>query len=201
MTTPTGPSAASGAASGAAPVLWLEMSWKVLVVRGALGIVFGLVAMIWPVETLLTLVILWGIWALVDGISSIAAAFGVEGGLPKTVLILSGVIAILVAVFAIFRPGVAGTALTWILGIWLIVRGVIDAVAALTGRLPGSKALSLVAAAISILAGIIFVANPGGAAVAVAFWLGLLALLWGAAFVALGLWSRSKAHEVQTRPV
>ncbi|MET0837138.1 MAG: DUF308 domain-containing protein [Marmoricola sp.] len=176
---------------------WLEMSWKLLVARGVLAIVFGLVAMIWPVETLVTLVVLWGIWALVDGISSIAGAFRAEGGLATTVLALTGVIALVAAFFAIFRPGMTGTALTWVLGIWLIVRGAIDAIAAIAGYLPGSKLLSLLAAGLSIVAGIIFVANPGGAAVALAFWLGLIALLWGIVFLVVGLITRSKLGDAR----
>ena len=176
---------------------WLEANWKLSVMRGVLGIVFGIVAMVWPVETIVTLVVLWGIWALVDGISALAGAFRAEGGLATTVLALTGVLALVVAFFAIFRPGMTGTALTWLLGIWLIVRGVIDAVATIAGYLPGSKLLSFLGAGLSIVAGVIFVANPGGAAVAVAFWVGLIALLWGVVFLVVGLITRSKLDDAQ----
>ncbi len=176
---------------------WLEANWKLSVARGVLGIVFGVVAMVWPVETLVTLVVLWGIWALVDGIGALAGAFRAEGGLATTVLALTGVLALVVAVFAIFRPGMTGTALSWLLGIWLIVRGLIDAVATIAGHLPGSKLLSFLAAGLSIVAGVIFVANPGGAAVALAFWLGLIAFLWGITFLVVGLITRSKLDDAQ----
>ena len=53
---------------------WLNLSWKMLMVRGALAIVFGLVAMAWPLETAIALAIVFGFWALVDGVGSFAWA-------------------------------------------------------------------------------------------------------------------------------
>jgi len=52
----------------------LSVSWKALVLRGVLAIVFGVFAVSWPISTALTLVVLWGVWALVDGIGLIVAA-------------------------------------------------------------------------------------------------------------------------------
>ncbi|WP_414673097.1 DUF308 domain-containing protein, partial [Kribbella sp.] len=45
-----------------------------LLVRGALGIVFGILAIAWPISTAIAFALLWGIWALTDGIGSIAQA-------------------------------------------------------------------------------------------------------------------------------
>ena len=38
-------------------------SWKMLVLRGAVGIVFGILAVAWPIETAIALMLLWGFWA------------------------------------------------------------------------------------------------------------------------------------------
>ena len=54
---------------------WMNLSWKSLVVRGGVGIVFGILAMVWPVTTAIALALLFGFWALVDGVGSIAQAF------------------------------------------------------------------------------------------------------------------------------
>ena len=50
---------------------WFTLGWKMLLVRGAIGIVFGILAIAWPISTAIALALLWGIWALVDGIGSI----------------------------------------------------------------------------------------------------------------------------------
>ncbi len=171
---------------------WAVLGWKMLVTRGVLAIVFGLIAMFWPVGTALTLALLWGIWALVDGVGSIWQAFRPESkGQGRTWLLVMGVIAILAGFIAIFHPGVAVAALTWILGIWLIVRGVIELVGAFVSTIAVPRWLLVVGGLLSLVLGVLFVANPETAAVAIAFWLGLVALIWGIAFVGIGLAVRS----------
>jgi len=179
---------------------WLELGWKVLVVRGAIGIVVGVVAMVWPDITVLALVVLWGFWALFDGIGSGVAAFRVEGAGPRTMYAVIGLVSLVAAFFAIFRPIETAVALTWILGIWLIVRGVMEVLGAFSRDAEGPRWLHLLGAALSIAAGVLFVANRGVAAVAVVFWLGLVALLWGIAFVAAGLYARRVTHEGRAEP-
>ena len=47
---------------------WFAVGWKMLVVRGVIGMVFGILAIVWPLETATALALLWGFWALFDGI-------------------------------------------------------------------------------------------------------------------------------------
>src|SRR4051794_21989185 len=51
--------------------------WWVVLLRGICAVVFGILAFVWPGLTLLSLVLLYGAYALVDGILSIAC--GVAG--------------------------------------------------------------------------------------------------------------------------
>jgi uncharacterized membrane protein HdeD (DUF308 family) len=162
-------------------------SWKMLVVRGVIGIVFGLLAIIWPIETAIALMVLFGFWALIDGISSLVEAFRSETQGSRLGLAVMGVIAILVGLFAIFSPSVAANTLTLIFGIWLIIRGVFEVFAAFSSYRLTPRWLLLLGAALSLLLGIFFVANPGRGTVGIAVWLGLIALCWGLVFVAMGL--------------
>ncbi|GAA1656809.1 HdeD family acid-resistance protein [Kribbella alba] len=166
---------------------WLNTGWKMLVVRGAIAIVFGILAISWPRSTAIALALLWGFWALTDGVGSIVQAFQPESRGSRVWLVLIGVIALIAAFFAIFSPAVTAVTLTWILGIWLIVRGVFEAVGAFSTNMATPRWLLLLSAALSILLGVLFVANPGAGAVGIAVWLGITALVWGAAFVAIGL--------------
>ena len=110
-----------------------------------------------------------------------------------------GVIALVAAFFAIFSPGVAAKALTWILGIWLIVRGVFELIGAFTRKLTTTpRWLILLSAAFSVLLGILFVANPGAAVVGIAVFLGVVALMWGAVFVLGGLAARRELNRSET---
>ncbi|WP_433160209.1 HdeD family acid-resistance protein [Kribbella sp. CA-247076] len=178
---------------------WFTAGWKMLIVRGVIGMVFGVLAIIWPIETAIALALLWGFWALTDGIGSLVQAFRPESrGSSRLWLVLLGVIALVAAFFAIFSPAVTAVTLTWILGIWLIVRGVFEVVGAFGSTRTRPRGLLLLSAAFSILLGILFVANPGAAAVGVAVFLGVVALMWGAVFVLGGLALRRELTTADT---
>ncbi len=171
--------------------------WQVLVLQGVVAIVFGVLAMARPVTTGLSLVVLWGIFALVDGLAAFAGVFSAEGGLRRTLLLLVGVISVLAGLIALFNPLYAAVTLTWVLGIWLLVRGVLEGYSALTFSDGSTRWLRLLGAVFLVVAGGLFVANPGAAALGIALWLGLFALLAGTTLVAAGLVLRrspSTAH-------
>ncbi len=175
---------------------WLELSWKVLIVRGVLGIAFGLMALLWPDLTVVALVVLWGIWALAEGVTETLAAF--SSGISGTTRLLHGLMAVagLVAgLLAVLRPGMAATTLTWVLGIWLIARAVAGVVEGFSGTSEGSRGLVFLGAGLDLVLGILFVANPGRAAVGIAWVLGLVALVWGVVFIVTGFMVRNMAKD------
>lgn len=166
---------------------WLTLGWKMLLVRGVLGIIFGILAIVWPISTAIALALLWGFWALVDGIGSIAQAFQPESRGSRLWLILLGVIALLAAFFAITSPGMAAKTLTWILGIWLMVRGVFELAGAFRSQQVMPRWLLVLSGLLSILLGILFAANPGAGAVSIAVLLGVTALIWGVVLIGVAL--------------
>jgi uncharacterized membrane protein HdeD (DUF308 family) len=181
---------------------WMNISWQSLVVRGVVGIVFGILAMVWPTSTAIALALLFGFWALVDGVGSIAQAFQ-KDATGRVWLAVMGVLALIAAFFAIFSPAVTAVALTWILGIWLVVRGIFELAGAFASSTQVPRWLLVVGGLLSIVLGVLFAANPGRSAVAIAFWLGLIALAWGIAFVVLGFVVRTEKGHLQhpaTRP-
>jgi uncharacterized membrane protein HdeD (DUF308 family) len=166
---------------------WLNVGWKMLLVRGVIAVLFGIVAIAWPISTAIALALLWGFWALFDGIGSLVQAFQPESRGGRVWLVIMGLIALVAAFFAIFSPAVTAVALTWILGIWLIVRGVFEAIGAFSSSSPLPRWLLLVGAALSLILGLLFVFNPGRAVVAIAVWLGVAAIIWGGVFVAMAI--------------
>jgi uncharacterized membrane protein HdeD (DUF308 family) len=178
---------------------WLTLGWKMLLVRGVLGIVFGIIAIAWPISTAIALALLWGFWALVDGIGSIVQAFQPDYQGSRLWLILLGVIALIAAFFAITSPGLTAKALTWILGIWLIVRGVFELVGAFSSRQVMPRWLLVVSGLLSLLIGVLFAANPGAGAVSIAVLLGVSALVWGVVLIAVAL-SVRRTHSGPAHP-
>lgn len=170
------------------PVDWLTGSWKSLVLRGVIAIIFGIVAMSAPIETAVSLALLWGIWAAVDGISSIYQAFTPEGSREGRVwLVVMGSIALIAAFIAIVDPGFAATVLTLVLGVWLVVRGAFELAGAAVATGWGPRWVIVLSGILSIVLGVLFMLNPAAGAVSIAFTLGVFALAWGVTFVAAGI--------------
>jgi uncharacterized membrane protein HdeD (DUF308 family) len=174
----------------------LSLTWKVLVVRGVMGLLFGIVALVWPGETVVAFVVLCGIWALVDGIGSLVEGFTTRPGGPRWLHLLMGLASLIVAFFAIFSPSMTASALTWLVGIWLIVRGVFELAAAALGSGLSGRGFLVASGLVDLVLGVLFAANPGRAAVGVAWLLGLVAMVWGVVFLVIGLVVRKQLNDL-----
>lgn len=163
---------------------------------GAIAILLGLVALIWPGMTLSIVAIIWGIFALADGINSFTRLSGASKA-EKTLYISSGVLGVLAGLLVILQPLWGMASLTWILGFWLILRGIIEIIAAF--RLPkdAPKAWLVLSGVLWMLAGLLVTANPGAAMVSIVFWLGLLSIAWGVTFIVAGFRVRSAAQQIK----
>ncbi len=150
-----------------------------MMLRGVVTILFGVFAMVWPIATVVALVVTWGVFAVLDGILGGIVGFSrnTTSG-QKWLSILLGVLSLAAGIFLVLRPLQAAVALTWVLGIWLVARGVVDAASAFTYR-SSARWWLVVAGVLSVIAGALIVANPGTAALAFAVWVGLFALMWG----------------------
>lgn len=175
----------------------LTAAWKLLLLRGVIGIVLGIVIMIWPQATIVVLMLLIGIWALVDGIGLAAQVFA--KGAPAGQRVFFGVmalIALVVAVVAIFHHGTAASAIIWVAGIWLLVRGLFELVGAFSSTITAPRWLLVLGALLDLVLGYLFVTSSASSAVALAWLIGLLSVAWGVVFVVLALAARSAAKDL-----
>lgn len=124
--------------------------------------------------------ILWGAYALVDGLGFMWLGFGtLLRGPAKVLSIVMGLLGMVAGLLAILRPIDSAVALTWVLGIWLIARGVVEMVASFTGHPDVSRWTLLLGGLLAVLAGILFVSYPGEVALSMMLWLGVLVLGFG----------------------
>src|SRR4051794_19861430 len=94
----------------------ISRNWWALVLRGVAAVLFGLAAIFWPGITLLSLVLLFGAFAFIDGVLAIAAA--ITGASRQTrwwVLVLEGIAGIAAAVAAAVWPGITALALLYVI--------------------------------------------------------------------------------------
>jgi uncharacterized membrane protein HdeD (DUF308 family) len=168
----------------------LARYWWAVVLRGVAALIFGLVALIWPQITLLTLVIVFGAYAVVDGVLALGSA--ITGGRTtagsRGWLAVEGVLGIIAGIVALVWPGITALVLLWLIAFWALVTGIFEIVAAVRLRreIRGEWMLAL-SGALSVLFGLLLIVWPASGARAVAFLIGLYAIVFGVALVALGL--------------
>ncbi len=162
--------------------------WWTLVVRGAIAILFGIVAWVWPELTVTTLTILFGAWLFVDGIFEIISAFANRDRVNSVwPLVLSGVINIIVGLIVLFWPGLGAIALMYMIAIWAILTGLLAIVAAieLRKRIENEWAIGLTGV-LSIIFGVLVMIFPGDGAVALVWVIGIWAIVIGIGLIAAG---------------
>jgi uncharacterized membrane protein HdeD (DUF308 family) len=162
----------------------LTRNWWLVGLRGALAVIFGIVTLAWPGMTLLALIFLWGFYALVDGVSSIALGAAVRGHRWSNVLI--GVVGVLAGLVAIMLPGETAVVLLVIIAIWAIVAGLVQVIGgfALRPAMPHAWFL-VVTGALTLVLGVVLLFNPGAGALALVTTIGVFALIWGVSLILL----------------
>jgi uncharacterized membrane protein HdeD (DUF308 family) len=163
----------------------LTGKWWVVALRGILAILFGIVALVFPGVTILSLTLVFGAYALIDGVFAIFAAIG-YGGREAVWYVLEGILGIAVGIATFIYPNITAQALVYLIGFWAILTGIFEVVAGF--ELPISKDWLLVLAGVlSILFGVLVFFNPGSGAVAVVWIIGIYALVFGVTFLVLGI--------------
>lgn len=171
----------------------LHRSWWLLLLRGIAAVAFGVLTFVWPQISLLTLIMVYGVYALIDGVLALIAAIRGGGMVPRWWLALGGAVSILAAVVAFAWPGLTALVLVYLIGFWSILRGVLEIIGAIRLRKEIANEWTLgVAGALSVIFGLILVFMPGAGA------LGLLWLIaaWAVLFGLLLIWVAFKVRKL-----
>ena len=157
-------------------------NWWVWLIRGLLAVLFGVMAFTMPGLTLVTLVLLYGIYAVTDGLTTI----WVGGAARAWWFVLLGILGVMVGICTFIYPGITAVALLYLIAAWAVVRGVFEIVTAIQLRKEISNEWLLIIAGIfSVLFGVALVANPAAGALAVVWIIGVYALIFGSMMIVL----------------
>jgi len=185
----------------------LAERWWILVVRGIAAIVFGILTFTAPQSSLFALVILWGAYAIVDGVFALMlAARSGRAGERWGWMLLEGLVGIGAGVATFMWPQITGLVLLTLIAFWAVLTGVAEVAMAITLRreIKGEWFLAL-SGLLSMAFGVLLVASPGRGALALAWTIGAYALAFGVMLIALGVklrrWARSGEHPLPGRGV
>jgi uncharacterized membrane protein HdeD (DUF308 family) len=180
-------------------------NWSMFVLRGLAAIVFGILVWAFPGMALLTLVFLFGAYAIVDGVSAVVAAVSARRRKAETprwwLVILYSAASVIAGLIAFFAPGITALALVLLIGARAIVTGGLEIAAAarLRKEIEGEWLLATTGV-ISILFGVVIVAFPGPGALGLLLWIGAWAIVLGLFQIGLGLRLRRVKQRLITTP-
>ena len=166
----------------------LNRMWGLIVLRGVTAILFGILAFVWPGITLAALVLVWGAYALIDGLCALIASLRLDEGRPMWTLAVVGLLGIAAGLLTLVWPQITALLLLWFIAGWAVVVGVFQLAAAIRLRKwISNEWLLALSAVLSIVFGILMFARPGAGAVAVVWVIGWFAFLFGVLLVMFGL--------------
>src|SRR5262244_3357034 len=167
----------------------LAKCWWALLLRGIAAIVFGVLAFAWPGLTLVTLVLLYGAFALVDGVLSLIAAFsGSAKPIPTWWLIVVGLLGIGAGVVTFLWPGITAVLLVMFIGAWALVHGIFEIIGAIQLRKEiDNEWMLILGGLLSVVFGLIVLFAPGAGALGLIWVIASYSIVFGILFIALAL--------------
>lgn len=167
----------------------LVRHWWMLALRGVLAVIFGIMALVWPTITLEILVILFGTYTLLDGITLLVTSLTNRKQYPKWGRwLLSGTLSLVIGILAFVWPEITALALLLLIAARSIIVGVFEILAAIQLRkeIAGEWLLGL-SGVLSILFGILLVIQPESGTLAIVSLIGIYAIVFGILLFALAL--------------
>ncbi|MCE7006780.1 HdeD family acid-resistance protein [Kibdelosporangium philippinense] len=176
-------------------VMDLPKAWGLVVLRGVLAVLFGLFTLIWPGLTALAFAIVFGVYALVDGIGLLMDAFRNPDKSNRGMRVFGGILGIAAGIIAIVWPGITVAALAILVGAWALVTGIAEIAAAIRLRkqIEGELLLGL-AGLLSAIFGVLVLLWPALGVAAIAAFIGVFALVYGVVLIGLGFRLRKLAR-------
>jgi uncharacterized membrane protein HdeD (DUF308 family) len=171
----------------------LAQNWWAIAIRGVLAIIIGVIAFAAPVATMLSLVLLFSAYMLVDGVFAIVAAVRAARQHERWgLLALEGIVSIAVAAIAVLWPGITIVAYVLLVAAWAIVTGALMVGAAFRLNLDHGRGWLVLGGIASLIYGALLIIAPLIGALVLTWWFGAYALVFGVFMLILAF--RLRAH-------
>ena len=175
-------------------------NWWALALRGIAALVLGILALSRPGITLAALLIVFGVYAMADGIFAVVAAIrGIREREQWGWMMFEGIVGIIAGAIALFWPHIGALALVWLVAGWALATGVLEIAAAVKLRkVMSGEWMLLLAGVLSIIFALIIASRPGLGILALVFWIGAYAIIYGVMTMVLAFevrrWTNDHSH-------
>jgi uncharacterized membrane protein HdeD (DUF308 family) len=175
-------------------------NWWTFAIRGVAAVIFGVVALIWPGQALQALVLLFGAYALVDGIFAMFAGIAARGYFDRWwVVLLEGIVGVVVGLLTFFWPNTTALVLLYFIAAWALITGIFEIVAAIQlRRVITGEWMLILGGLLSIIFGVLMFVFPGAGAVSVIWLIGFYAIVFGISEIIFAFRLRGLEHDLET---
>jgi uncharacterized membrane protein HdeD (DUF308 family) len=164
-----------------------KTNWIIFLVNGVIAILFGLLALLVPAETILTLTIYFGLLILLGGLILFYFSYkNLRSEKPYLLLMSEAIFAILIGAVITFYPKSSLQIFLIMIGIWATIMGLLQIIVAvqMKGKVSHHSIFTL-NGVITLVFGLLLFFNPIGAIKALFIVIGTLALIAGLMLVYL----------------
>lgn len=181
--------------------------WWWVLVRGILAIGFGIIALIAPAAALTAIALVFGAYALVDGIMLAVYAIGTRKSIRGWGWVLAqGILSVLVGLGALILPGLVGAlgglVVLWTIVFWNVVTGAVSIQAATKAEAGRAKTWTIVAGVVSLVFAVILAIaiflTPGATLLGLIWAVGIYAIVFGGMLIVTAIHVRRLGREIVT---
>jgi uncharacterized membrane protein HdeD (DUF308 family) len=180
----------------------LSRNWWAVALRGVFGIAFGLIAFLFPGATMLSLVVVFSVYLVFDGVVAIISAMRAARHHERWgLLTIEGFVSILVAILAASWPGLTVFVFVIMVAGWAIATGVLMFAAAFKLNKDHGRWWLAIGGIVSILYGVLLIAAPLLGALVLTWWIGAYAIVFGVSLLALAFQLRARHKDRETATI
>lgn len=155
-------------------------NWKLNLLKGLLAIVFGISALLFPQITLITIVKIFGAFAIAGGVMVLATAALNRRNHYKNFWLLEGIFDVLFGIVILLYSEAAMSVLMILIGFWAIFMGIVLLMVYGSSRkFLHQRGLFLLNAIIALLFGVLIIINPFETSLALTVLIGIFAIIYG----------------------
>jgi uncharacterized membrane protein HdeD (DUF308 family) len=169
-------------------------------IRGVVAVIFGVLALIWPGQALLALVLLFGAYALVDGIFAVIAGIAARRYFERWwAVLLEGIVGIIIGLLVFIWPNITALVLVYFIAAWALITGIFEIVAAIQlRRVITGEWMYILGGLLSITFGILLFVFPGSGALSLVWMIGIYAIVFGISEIIFAFRLRGLRHELKS---
>lgn len=159
----------------------ISRTWWMFALRGLVAVIFGILALIWHEQVLQALVLVFGAFALVNGIMTIFAGLSSAPYFSRWwALLLEGTAGVICGLMGIFMPDITTQALMYLIATWALFTGIFEIVVAIQFRRElENEWMLILGGLLSIAFGILMFIYPAAGAVSITWLIGSYAIIFG----------------------